>query len=59
MSELQFTAEERRVIVNRLNREERAHHTDADDDDPEYRAKVKKRMLEGLTSAQLPPLIKV
>ncbi len=41
----------------RINDEVRAERRRELDEDPAYRARVKRRMLLGLTAAELPPLI--
>jgi hypothetical protein len=45
------------ISLRRINDEDRRAMRVALDDDAGYRAKVKRRMLEGLTMQQLPPLI--
>ena len=45
------------ISNKRINEEVRVARRSIVDEDPEYRAKVKKRMMEGLTSRQLAPLI--
>lgn len=45
------------IDLRRINDEDRRARYDADQHaDPEYRAKIKRRMIEGLTAEQMPPL---